>query len=61
MLFAENDPARMAMRDRVLDHMGISYEELAMYANQAAQVAQTPAQPLQTEQLQKEQNIAANV
>ena len=64
MLFAENDPARMAMRDRVLDHMGVSYEELAMYANQAAQVAQqpqTPAQPLQTEQLQKEQNIAASV
>jgi len=65
MLFGENDPARMALRDRVLDHMGVSYEELAMYANQAVQAA-TPQQgvsnkPLQTEQLQAEESLAANI
>lgn len=60
MLFGEKDPARMALRDRVLDHMGVSYEELAMYANQAVQMA-TPAQPLETEQLQAEESLSPQV
>lgn len=63
MLFGENDPARMAIRDRVLDHMGVSYEELAMYANQAAQTAEQLGQPgtkpqIKTEQLQQEAQVA---
>ena len=61
MLFGENDPARMALRDRVLDHMGVSYEELSMYAGQAMQAAQQPApqaQPMNTEALQNEESIA---
>lgn len=39
-LFAENDPARLALRDRILDQMGITAEELAMYAKEAAAMAQ---------------------
>lgn len=63
MLFGETDPARLALRDRILDHMGVSSEELAMYASEAAQMAQqqVPGGQMQTENLQQEQNLAANV
>lgn len=39
-LFSETDPARLALRDRILDQMGITQEELAMYAKEAAAIAQ---------------------
>lgn len=66
MLFGETDPARLALRDRILDHMGVSAEELAMYAQEAAQLAQQQAQPvpsgnMNTQEMQKEGNLAANV
>lgn len=65
MLFAENDPARMALRDRILDHMGVSYDELAMYANQAVQMAQqqgtTPNVKMNTEQMQAEAQLSPTV
>lgn len=61
MLFAENDPARMALRDKVLDMMGVSSQELAMYAQQAAETAEalpTPAGQLKTTELNKEEALA---
>ena len=63
MLFGEGDPARMALRDRILDHMGVSAEELAMYANEAAQVAQQPAPggQMQTEQMQANESLPTQV
>ena len=62
MLFGENDPARLAIRDRVLDYMGVSYDELAMYANQAAQMAeQTPTKPLQLEQQAASETLPTQV
>ena len=68
-LFGENDPARMALRDRILDQMGITQEELALYAGEAMQAAQQLGQPQQatpnaridTEQLQQEESLAAAV
>jgi len=44
MLFAENDPARLAIRDKILDQMGISTETLALYAQEAAQMAEQQGQ-----------------
>ena len=44
-LFAENDPARLAIRDRILDQMGVSKEELSLYVEEAmANVEQAQAQ-----------------
>jgi hypothetical protein len=64
-LFAENDPARLALRDRILDQMGITTEELAMYAKEAAAMAQQlpsadqMGQPsMDTTQLTNEQSVA---
>ena len=59
-LFAENDPARLALRDRILDQMGVTSEELAMYAKEAAAMAQQlpNAEQMNMEQLNKEQSIA---
>lgn len=37
-LFAENDPARLAVRDRILDQMGVTKEELSLYVEEAAQM-----------------------
>jgi hypothetical protein len=41
-LFAENDPARLAIRDRILDQMGVSKEELSLYVEEAAAMAGQP-------------------
>lgn len=59
-LFAENDPARLALRDRILDQMGITQEELAMYAKEAAAMAQSlpNAEGMEMEQLIQEEAIA---
>jgi hypothetical protein len=64
-LFAENDPARLALRDRILDQMGITTEELAMYAKEAAAMAQQlPSadqmgqQGMDMTQLNSEQSVA---
>jgi len=38
-LFAETDPARLAIRDRILDQMGVTKEELSLYAEEAKAVA----------------------
>lgn len=44
-LFEATDPARLALRSRILDQMGITEQELALYAGEAAQVAeQLPGQ-----------------
>lgn len=37
-LFAETDPARLAIRDRILDQMGVTKEELSLYVEEAAQM-----------------------
>ena len=65
-LFGEQDPARLALRDKILDQMGITQEELAMYAGEAAMVAQqlgqtTPNAQMNTEALQEEESLAAPV
>jgi hypothetical protein len=38
-LFAEDDPARFAIRDRILDQMGVTKDELSLYAEEAKAVA----------------------
>lgn len=63
MLFGENDPARLALRDKILDQMGISTEQLALYAEEAMQVAQQQGAPaqnpnLKTQALKEEEQIA---
>lgn len=35
-LFSETDPARLAIRDRILDQMGVTKEELSLYVEEAA-------------------------
>ena len=68
-LFGEQDPARLALRDKILDQMGITQEELAMYAGEAAAMAQqlgqtqggTPNAQMNTEVLQQEESLAAPV
>jgi len=59
-LFADDDPAKLAIRDRILDQMGVSTEELAMYAAQAAAVAETlpSAGQMKTTALKEEEAIA---
>jgi len=59
-LFADDDPAKLAIRDRILDQMGVSTEELAMYAAQAAAVAETlpSAGQMKTAALKEEEAIA---
>ena len=59
-LFAENDPARLALRDRILDQMGITPEELSMYAKEAAAMAQQlpNAEQMDMTELNKEETIA---
>ena len=59
-LFADDDPAKLAIRDRILDQMGVSTEELAMYAAQAAAVAETlpNAGQMKTAALKEEEAIA---
>lgn len=42
-LFAENDPARLAIRDKILDQMGVSKEELSLYVEEAIAMSQQPA------------------
>ena len=46
-LFAENDPARLAIRDRILDQMGVTKEELALYVEEAMAMATQPPQNAQ--------------
>lgn len=48
-LFAENDPARLAIRDRILDQMGVTKEELALYAEEAMAMSQQPPQGAQVD------------
>jgi hypothetical protein len=62
------DPVQLALRDKVLDMIGVSEQELQMYVNQAMQAAeQMQGQPqggnvrMDTTQLNAEQNLAANV
>lgn len=65
------DPVQLALRDKILDMLGVSEQELTMYANQAMQEAamMAPQQPqggggqvrMETEQMNQEDNIAANV
>lgn len=42
-LFSPDDPAFYALRDRILDQMGVTQEELALYAEEAMAVASTLA------------------
>lgn len=63
------DPVQLALRDKVLDMIGVSEQELMLYADQAMQAAaqMQPQQPqggrvqLETEQLNEEQQVSANV
>lgn len=61
------DPVQLALRDKVLDMIGVSEQELQMYVNQAMQAAaqqtQAPTGNVQmdTTQLNAEQSLAANV
>lgn len=43
-LFAENDPARLAIRDRILDQMGVTKEELSLYVEEAIAMSTQPPQ-----------------
>lgn len=74
-LFEANDPARLALRSRILDQMGVTEQELALYAQEAAQMASqlpggqqgggTPNANLDVEQLAASEaentNPAANI
>lgn len=63
------DPVQLALRDKVLDMIGVSEQELQMYASQAMQAAaqmqpqQQAGGPVQMEnkQMNAEQSLAANV
>lgn len=63
------DPVQLALRDKVLDLIGVSEQELMLYVNQAMQAASQmqPQQPqggqvkMDTTQMGQEQNLAANV
>lgn len=49
-LFAETDPARLAIRDRILDQMGVTKEELSLYVEEAmAMATQAPPQNAQVD------------
>jgi hypothetical protein len=65
------DPVQLALRDKVLDMIGVSEQELQMYVNQAMQAAEQMAPQLAPQQggavrmdnteMNAEQNLAANV
>ncbi len=63
------DPVQLALRDKVLDMIGVSEQELQMYVGEAMREAQMQQQQppqggqvqMQSEQLQAEQGVAANV
>lgn len=63
------DPVQLALRDKILDMIGVSEQELMLYANEAMQNAATmqPQQPqggavrVGTEQMNAEQSLSANV
>ena len=60
------DPVQLALRDKVLDMIGVSEQELQMYVNEAMSAA-AQQQPtggnvqIKQDQLNAEQNVAANV
>lgn len=62
-LFGEQDPARFALRDRILDQMGVTQEELALYAEEAMAVAQsaTPQNAKPEQQGVAEQDLKAEL
>lgn len=62
------DPVQLALRDKVLDMIGVSEQELMLYVNEAMQAAAQMAPQgqggnvrMDTEQLNQEQSLAANV
>lgn len=63
------DPVQLALRDKILDMIGVSEQELMLYVNEAMQAAAqlSPMQPqggqvrMQNEQMNQEQDLAANV
>lgn len=60
------DPVQLALRDKVLDMIGVSEQELMLYVNQAMQAAEQMAPQggqvkMDTTQMNAEQNLAANV
>lgn len=59
------DPIQLALRDKVLDIIGISEQELMLYVNEAMQNAAQPQAggnvKFDTTELQQEQSLAANV
>lgn len=60
------DPVQLALRDKVLDMIGVSEQELQMYVNQAMQAAEQMAPQggnvrMDTTQMNAEQSISANV
>jgi len=60
------DPVQLALRDKVLDMIGVSEQELMLYVNEAMQAASTQAPTggnvrVDNTQLNQEQNLAANV
>lgn len=63
-LFDATDPARFALRSRILDQMGITEQELALYAQEAAQVAEglgAPNAQMDTQEMRQEENPIANM
>jgi hypothetical protein len=57
------DPVQLALRDKVLDMIGVSEQELMLYVNQAMQAAEQMAPQggpvkMQTEQMNQEQSVA---
>jgi hypothetical protein len=60
------DPVQLALRDKVLDMIGVSEQELQMYVNQAMQAAEQMAPQggqvrMDNTEMNAEQNISANV
>lgn len=61
------DPVQLALRDKILDMIGVSEQELQMYVSEAMQAAaqmqpqQSGPVKMDTTQMNAEQNIAANV
>lgn len=59
------DPVQLALRDKVLDLIGVSEQELMLYVNQAMQAAQEQAPGgnvrVDNTELNQEQSLAANV
>lgn len=63
MLFAEDDPARFALRDRILEQMGVTPEELALYADEAMAMATstTPDNPQLEQEGVAEEDLKAEL